>query len=55
MKYLLDTHALLWIVTEDQKLSENAKRLFLDSKNEIYFRWHASGKWQLKSALESCQ
>lgn len=36
MEYLLDTHALLWIVTDDNQLSTKAKKLFLDEKNEIF-------------------
>jgi len=36
MEYLLDTHALLWIVTDDNQLSNKAKKLFLDEKNEIF-------------------
>ena len=36
MRYLLDTHVLIWIVTEDQKLSKKAKRIYLDNSNEIY-------------------
>ena len=37
MKYLIDTHTLLWIVTKDQKLSEKAKKLYLNTENLIFF------------------
>ena len=37
MKYLLDTHTLLWIVTDDKQLSRKVKKLFLDEENEIFF------------------
>jgi PIN domain nuclease of toxin-antitoxin system len=37
MNYLLDTHTLLWIVTDDKQLSRKVKKLFLDDKNEIFF------------------
>ncbi|MFQ5633663.1 MAG: type II toxin-antitoxin system VapC family toxin, partial [bacterium] len=37
MKYLLDTHALLWIVQEDEKLSKKTAEIYLDPSNEIYF------------------
>ena len=36
MRYLLDTHTLLWFISEDQKLSDRARRLILDSNNEIF-------------------
>jgi len=35
VRYLLDTHALLWIANEDAKLSETAKSLFLDENNAM--------------------
>ncbi|WP_347257378.1 type II toxin-antitoxin system VapC family toxin [Methylocaldum sp.] len=35
MKVLLDTHAFIWLVTDDPKLSETAKAVFLDNDNEI--------------------
>ena len=36
MKYLLETHALLWIVTDDSRLSTKARRYFLNKNNEIF-------------------
>jgi PIN domain nuclease of toxin-antitoxin system len=36
MKILLDTCAFIWIVTDDAKLSEKAKEIFLNSENEIF-------------------
>jgi PIN domain nuclease of toxin-antitoxin system len=36
MNYLLDTHTLLWIITDDKQLSRKVKKLFLDEKNEIF-------------------
>lgn len=36
MRYLLDTHTLLWFISEDQKLSDRARRLILDSNSEIF-------------------
>ncbi|ESS73163.1 toxin-antitoxin system, toxin component, PIN family [Methyloglobulus morosus KoM1] len=35
MKVLLDTCAFLWLVTDDPKLSELSKEIFLDSGNEL--------------------
>ena len=35
MKYLIDTHTLLWIVTKNPKLSDKAKAIYLNPENEI--------------------
>ncbi len=35
MKFLLDTHTLLWIAEHNDRLSKNAAELFLNPKNEI--------------------
>jgi len=37
MKILIDTHALLWLITDDKKLSENSKACFINPENELYF------------------
>ena len=36
MKYLLDTHALIWCLSDDAALSEEARQVVLDESNEIY-------------------
>ncbi len=36
MKLLLDTHALLWFLLNDEKLSRNAKSIIADSSNAIF-------------------
>ena len=36
MKYLLDTHVVLWLATNSPFLSETAKRAILDNNNEKY-------------------
>ena len=35
VRYLLDTHTLLWFITKDEELSNRAHRLILDSSSEI--------------------
>ena len=35
MKVLLDTHAFLWLMSDDPNLSITAKKIFLDSDNDI--------------------
>ena len=37
MKLLLDTHAFLWAVTSDSRLSSRAQHLFISGRNELYF------------------
>jgi len=56
MKYLIDTHVLLWITGDDQNLSEKVKALLSEKNNEIFISmisfWevaikHSSGKLEL--------
>ena len=53
MKYLLDTHAILWYLFGDSRLSENARKII--ESNECYFSyasfWEISIK-QSKKKLE---
>lgn len=37
MKFLLDTHILLWAAAEPHRLSRNARALIEDSENELLF------------------
>ena len=45
MKYLLDTHAFLWFVLDDKRISTTAKSIIKDSKNEIFFS--AASAWEI--------
>ena len=36
MRYLLDTHTFLWMITDDEKLSATAKKCILDKKSKLY-------------------
>ena len=45
MKYLLDTHAFLWFVTDDKRLSAKARSLIKTSQNEVYFS--AASAWEM--------
>ena len=58
MKYLLDTHVILWIAFNEDKISSLVKKLLLSNDNEIYISavsfWeisikHHSGKLDLKN------
>jgi len=44
MKYLLDTHTLLWAVGNNSKISDKAKRLYLNPKNDIYVSSNSGDK-----------
>ncbi len=52
MRYLVDTHILLWSFFEPEKLSENIQLKLLDEENEIYYSpinlWEISIKYGLK-------
>ncbi len=36
MKYLLDTHILLWANADDKKLSNNIKDIYINKLNDLY-------------------
>lgn len=37
MKYLLDTHVIMWALINDKRVSENIKKVILDQNNQIYY------------------
>jgi PIN domain nuclease of toxin-antitoxin system len=45
MKTLLDTHALLWLITGDPRLSNKAKEIFMDQENDLFFS--AAAFWEI--------
>lgn len=51
MKYLLDTHTLIWAITENKKLSSVVKKVLEDSANTILVSsisfWEISLKFSL--------
>ena len=55
MKFLLDTHILLWSFFDTKKLSENIKNILLDEHNKIYYSpvnlWEISIKYGLGKLL----
>lgn len=51
MRYLLDTHAFLWFVSDDDKLSSNAKLIIQDGNNEIYFSAASAWEMSIKAKL----
>ena len=51
MRCLLDTHALLWWLFDDRRLSETARGLLMDRSNDVYVSsasaWEISTKYRL--------
>jgi PIN domain nuclease of toxin-antitoxin system len=45
MKVLLDTHAFLWLLTDDHRLSENAIATFMEPNNALFFS--AASFWEI--------
>ncbi len=45
MKVLLDTHAFLWWITDDSRLSARARRVLADGANQVYFS--AASGWEI--------
>ncbi|MCF7530559.1 type II toxin-antitoxin system VapC family toxin [Neisseria lisongii] len=45
MKYLLDTHILLWAATDSPKLSRAARAIIENWENELYFS--AASIWEI--------
>lgn len=45
MKYLLDTHALLWWFTDDPRLSATAHEIVADDTNEMFVS--AASAWEI--------
>ncbi|HKY62376.1 MAG TPA: type II toxin-antitoxin system VapC family toxin [bacterium] len=45
MKFLLDTHALLWWLVNDPQLSVKARRVIADRRNEIFVS--SASAWEI--------
>ena len=45
MRLLLDTHILLWALTDDPRLSTRARELLLDTRNDVFFS--AASLWEI--------
>lgn len=52
MKYLLDTHALIWVLISPKNLSQKSKEILFNRKEEIYISsitlWEISLKFNLR-------
>jgi len=45
VNFLLDTHLILWAATNPHRLSEDARRIVLDSANELFYS--AASLWEI--------
>lgn len=45
MRILLDTHAFLWWVMDNDRLSDRVRKIILDSNNQVFFS--AASAWEL--------
>jgi len=45
MKILVDTHAFLWLITGNERLSKTAKEIFLDPENSLFIS--AASLWEI--------
>ena len=56
MKILLDTHVILWVLTDDARLSDQARKLIADPENLICYS--AASVWEIavknQKAPEKC-
>lgn len=52
MKYLLDTHALLWILEDNENLSKKVKRIYLNGANEIFLSVASLWEMAIKISLK---
>ncbi len=52
MDYLIDTHTLLWIVTDSPKLSSTAKKHYLNPENKILISLASIWELAIKSSVD---
>jgi PIN domain nuclease of toxin-antitoxin system len=45
VRVLLDTHAFLWWISDDPRLSKKAKEIIADGRNELFFS--AASGWEI--------
>ena len=55
MKYLLDTHTFLWILFEDEQLSEKAADVIRNPENDIYVSVITYWEISLKYAIQKLE
>ena len=48
MKYLLDTHIILWALIDDPRLNKETKNIIMDKNNTIYYSTVSSWEIEIK-------
>ncbi len=48
---LLDTHAFLWWISDDRRLSDRAREIIGDGRNELYFSVASGWEISIKAGL----
>ena len=51
MRYLLDTHVMLWFLEDSDELSQESKQIFTNGKNELF--WSSASFWELIVKISS--
>jgi PIN domain nuclease of toxin-antitoxin system len=51
MKYLLDTHILIWLLTDNPKLASSVKIVLTDEANEFFFSTESIREMILKAKI----
>jgi PIN domain nuclease of toxin-antitoxin system len=51
VRLLLDTHAFLWWLTDDEQLSPRAKRVIRDGNNQVFFSVASAWEIAIKAKL----
>ena len=51
MRLLLDTHVVLWAVSEPERLSEAARRALLAPRNTLYFSVASAWEMEIKRSI----
>ena len=51
MRLLLDTHIILWAITDNEKLPNLARKLIIDESNDVYFSLASVWEVEIKHNL----
>ena len=52
MRYLLDTHTLLWIVNDDPQIANQVKKIYLNENNQIFASTASIWEMAIKISLK---
>jgi len=55
LKYLLDTHTLLWVIDDNPQLSRKVRNIFLDEDNDIYISMASIWEMAIKISLKKLE